>query len=58
MKYQHHLEARSKEGGYRLPVDGLRCSEGCAHLQFDGVAAVDRALLLRSGRKLIKLSER
>jgi hypothetical protein len=57
MKYEHDLEARSKEGGYSLPVNCLRCSEGCAHLQSNGVAAVDRALPLRSGRNLIKLSQ-
>jgi len=57
MKYHRDQEARSK-GGYRLPVNYFRCSEGCVNLQFDGDAAVDRALLLRSGPNLIKLGER
>jgi hypothetical protein len=46
MQYQHDQEGRSK-GGYRLPVNYFRCAEGCVNLKFDGVAAVDSALLLR-----------
>jgi hypothetical protein len=36
MKHQHDQEARA-EGGYRLPVNCFRCSEGCVHLEYGSI---------------------
>jgi len=36
MKNQHDQEAR-REGGYRLPVNCFRCSEGCVHLEYGNI---------------------
>ena len=36
MKHQHDQEAHS-EGGYRLPVNCFRCSEGCVHLEYGNI---------------------
>jgi hypothetical protein len=36
MKHRHDQEARS-EGGYRLPVNCFRCSEGCVHLEYGNI---------------------
>ncbi len=36
MKHRHNQEGRS-EGGYRLPVNCFRCSEGCVHLEYGNI---------------------
>jgi hypothetical protein len=36
MKHRHNQEARS-EGGYRLPVNCFRCSEGCVRLEYGNI---------------------
>jgi hypothetical protein len=36
MKHRYDQEARS-EGGYRLPVNCFRCSEGCVHLEYGNI---------------------
>jgi hypothetical protein len=36
MKHRHDQEPRS-EGGYRLPVNCFRCSEGCVHLEYGNI---------------------
>jgi hypothetical protein len=36
MRHQHDQEARS-EGGYRLPVNCYKCSEGCVHLEYGNI---------------------
>jgi hypothetical protein len=36
MKHRDDQEARS-EGGYRLPVNCFKCSEGCVHLEYGNI---------------------
>jgi hypothetical protein len=36
MRHQHDEGARS-EGGYRLPVNCYKCSEGCVHLEYGNI---------------------
>ena len=36
MKHRQDQEARS-EGGYRLPVNCFRCSEGCVRLEYGNI---------------------
>jgi hypothetical protein len=35
MRHQHDEGARS--GGYRLPVNCYKCSEGCVHLEYGNI---------------------
>ena len=36
MKRRHDQDAQS-DGGYRLPVNCFRCSDGCVHLEYGNI---------------------
>ena len=50
MKHQHDQGARA-EGGYRLPVNCFRCSEGCVHLEYGNILSL---LLSRNFARWLK----